>query len=152
MKHTELNAIEYAGPRSSVSVLLSLVTTHAQAPTRRMHPTSSEAACAPMRCPASHVERAPMRRPSPHAPHNKRVVAHAPHVMPCKKDQCRPHLTTTVCPVFFLWSSRAWGLVSRNLRIRAAGRKTLRTVVPPNLSRRSCPIFPPKVSVDSGLV
>jgi hypothetical protein len=87
MKHTELNAIEYAGLRSfSVSVLLSLVTTHAQAPTRRMHPTLSEAACAPIHCPASHAERALMCCPSPHAPHSERVAAHAPHVLPCRKD------------------------------------------------------------------
>jgi hypothetical protein len=114
MKHMKLNAIEYVGPRSfSVSVLLSLVTTHAQAPMRHMHPTSSEVAHAPMRCPAPHAERAPMHCPSLHAPHNERVAAHGPHVLPCRKNQCGPRLTATTCTAFFsLVVMHAGGLVS----------------------------------------
>ena len=44
MKHTEINAMKYAGPRS-----FSLVTAHTQDLTRRMHPTPSEATCVVVR-------------------------------------------------------------------------------------------------------
>ena len=86
-------------PRSfSLPVLLSLVIAHAQAPMRCMHPTPSEAKCAPMRCPAP-----------PHAPHAEREATHAPMRCPVEKDRCRPRLTTTTRPAFFSWSSRACG-------------------------------------------
>lgn len=112
--------MEYAGPCFFFFflVLLSLVIAHAQAPTRRMHPTPSKATWAPMCCPALHVERvaarASMRCPPNEWLHELPYAAprcihlilnewpQRSHVSPCRKDRCGPRFTATVCTTFFL--------------------------------------------------
>jgi hypothetical protein len=75
----ELNAIEYVGPALlSLCRSFSPVTAYAQVSTRRIHPTSSEAACARMRFPKQVVAHAPIPCPAPHASHVERVAAHTP--------------------------------------------------------------------------